>query len=87
MQVSQGESESQAKSKNIMFLYEPYYEIWIMQFILVSRLKPDLYKSSRKLLEDFVCSSSRQVFISKALFCLYYVGYILMTLFYIFSFI
>ena len=43
-----------------MFLYEQFYEIWIMQFVLLSRLKPDLCKNSGKLLKDFVCPSSRQ---------------------------
>ena len=66
-----------------MFLYERFYEMWIMQFVLLLRLKPDLCKGSGKLLKDFVSLSSRQVFKSKAIFCLYHVGYILMTLFYI----
>ena len=68
----------------LMFLYERFYEIWIMQFVLLSRLKPDLCKSSGKTFKRFSFSSRRQVFISKAIFCLYYRGYILMKLFYVF---
>ena len=64
-----------------MFLYERFYEIWIMQFVFLSRLKLGLCKSSGKLFKSFVCSSSRQVFISKAVFCLYFMRFILMTLF------
>ena len=50
-----------------MFLYERFYEMWIMQFVLLLRLKPDLCKGSGKLLKDFVSLSSRQVFKSKAI--------------------
>ena len=48
-----------------MFLYEQFYEIWIMQFVLLSRLKPDLCKNSGKLLKDFVHPVDK---ISKAIF-------------------
>ena len=68
--------KQKVKTFYLVLLYELIYEIWIMQFVLLSRLKPDLCKSPGKLLKDFVCSSSRQVFISKAIFCLYYPGYI-----------
>ena len=68
----------------LMFLYERFCKIWIMQLILLSRLKPDLCKTSGRLLKYFVCLSSRQVFMSEEIFCLYYLGYILMTFFYIF---
>ena len=37
----------------LMFLYERFYEIWIMQFVLLSRLKPDLCKSSGKTFKRF----------------------------------
>ena len=63
-----------------MFLYERFYEIWIMQFVLSLRLKPDLCKSSDKLSKDFVRSSIRHVFISKVIFCLYYIRYACMAL-------
>ena len=57
------------KTFYLVLLYELIYEIWIMQFVLLSRLKPDLCKSPGKLLKDFVvhpvdkCLYPRQSFV------------------------
>ena len=47
-----------AKYFYLMFLYERFYEIWIMQFVLLSRLKPNLCKSSGKTFKKFIQKSA-----------------------------